>query len=187
MGELATILKGISKGVTAYRNVKSEQLLGDMVRGGVTLEEASMDKNIFKVIQAAKAIDSASTVSKFNILVKYLVDGIKSKDNLNNDKFMQTTSLLSELSDEELRLLSVLDYFWVKNKEGSGSGNILIAELDEVFGWNEELVSAKFTRLQRTGLCQFSGVFGRGSSAPTLSPLYQDIRYYVELIYSQQH
>lgn len=187
MGELATILKGISKGVTAYRNVKTEQLLGNMVRGGVTLEEASKDKNVFKVIQAAKAIDSASTASKFNLLVKYLIDGIKNEDTLHNDKFMQTISLLSELSDEELRLISALDLFWIKNKEHRGSGNALIAELEEIFGWDEELVSAKLTRLQRTGLCQFSGVFGRGSSAPTLSPLYQDIRYYVELIYSQQH
>jgi hypothetical protein len=187
MGELVSVVKGISKGIAAYRNVKAEQLIEDMVLGGVTIEEASQDKNVFKLIQAAKAIDSASTVSKFNILVKYLVDGIKSEDALSNDKFMQTISLLSELSDEELRLLSILDCFWVKNKEHSGSGNVLIAELDEIFGWDEELVSAKLTRLQRTGLCQFSGVFGRGSSAPTLSPLYQDIRHYVELIYSQQH
>lgn len=59
MAELATIVKGISKGIAAYRNVKAEQLLADMVRGGVTIEEASKDSNVFKVIQAAKAIDSA--------------------------------------------------------------------------------------------------------------------------------
>jgi hypothetical protein len=185
MPELIAVIKGISKGIAAYRSIKSEKLLEAMVQGGVTIEKASKDSNVFKIIQAAKAIDSASTASKFKLLVKYLIDGINNDDVVDNDKFMQTISLLSELSDEELQLLAILDVFWINHKENSYSGNALLEEFERYFGWNEELASAKLTRLQRTGLCQFSGVFGSGSSAPTLSPLYKDIRQYIDLIYSQ--
>lgn len=191
----------VNFGYKYFKSKHTERILRELEEGGISIEDAlRAEGDIFKVTTLIDALNKASTYEKANLLkdVYLFFEENFSNNDRYDDIFFETLSILSELSDREIRLIGLLDYFYQNDIENNPDHELykkyfsLVKEnsswggspfdtfyfiASEKLGVSPDIISGMMSRLTRSGLLKSSGMDGNALyQRYILSALYDEIR-----------
>lgn len=186
-----------------FTNYKVKQVLDDLAKGHKNIEEACKDNSeLFRFTTYIESLNKSATYEKANLLTS-LYMSMDNDDNLLDDVFFEIFSILGELSDREIRLLYLLEYYYridLKNKKsvpefseyfkdieeagysGGASSDSFYYFVSSRLNINPDIISGLMKRLERSGLIQISGLDASARYQEYIhTALYNQIKYRIIL------
>ncbi|RKF18840.1 hypothetical protein DBZ36_10650 [Alginatibacterium sediminis] len=192
----------IKHGINLYLTHRTQKTLEKLADGGITIEEAfRSDSQIFRFNLFVESLKKASTDAKANLLKNLYLQCYKEQETESNDDvYYEIFSILGELSDRELRILSLLhqykdlkiqskhnDPLYSKYFEHLSTDGLRMPDgtVSDVFyyyasdqlGITAEVLAGLVQRISRTGLLEVTGMDANSSFQEyRFSALYETIR-----------
>lgn len=180
--EYITFFKASAKATSiissSFRNYRAENALIEAAKGKKNIADICLEhSDLFRFSLFIDSLNKASTYKKANVLKDlYLAFDTEEKNEKNDDIFFEIFSILGELSDREINLLYLLEYYHsekIKDKrddpkyskyfqkitdeefvpEGASSDSFYYY-VSENMDISPEIISGLMKRLERSGLIE---------------------------------